>query len=94
MRKHKKNLVYLDFMKEYDMVNREALWQVLRMYDVGGKLLKGIRSMYINSLACVRVKGGENECFKINSSVRGCIMFPWLFNAFDKMPQLWLATAM
>ena len=23
-------------------VNREALWQVLRMHDVGGKLLDGI----------------------------------------------------
>ena len=31
------------------------------MYDVGGKLLDGIKSMYIDSLACVRVKGGESE---------------------------------
>ena len=41
-------------------VNREALWQVLKMYDVGGKLLNGIKSMYVNSLACIRVKGGES----------------------------------
>ena len=34
------------------------------MYGVGGKLLNGIKSIYINSLACVRVKGGESECFK------------------------------
>ena len=40
----------------------EALWQILRMYDVGGKLLNGIKSIYVNSLACVRVKGSENEC--------------------------------
>ena len=31
--------------------------------DVGGKLLNGIRSMYVNSLACIRVKGGESQCF-------------------------------
>ena len=34
--------MYVGFMnkeKTYDKVNREALWQVLRMYDVGGKLL-------------------------------------------------------
>ena len=37
----------------------EALCQVLRMYDLGGKLLNGNKNMYINSLACVRVKGGE-----------------------------------
>ena len=86
MRKHgRKNCrVYVSFMdleKAYDMVNRGALWQVLRIYGVGGKLLDGIKSMYVNSLACVRVKGSERECFRINSGVRqGCIMSPWFFN--------------
>ena len=37
-------------------VNKEAIWQVLRMYDVGGALLNEIMSMYVNSLVCVRVK--------------------------------------
>ena len=71
---------FMNLEKTYD---REALWQVLRMYDVGGKLLNGIKSMYVNSLVCVRVKRGESECFKVNSGVRqGCIMSPWLFNAY------------
>ena len=48
---------FIALEKGYDRVNREALWQVLRIYDVGGKLLNGILSMYIDSLACVRVKG-------------------------------------
>ena len=46
----------MDLEKAYDRVNREALWQVLRMYDVCGKLLNGIKSTYVNSLACVRSK--------------------------------------
>ena len=51
------------------------------MHDVGGKLLNGFKSMYVNSIACVRVKGGESECFRIDSGVRqGCIISPWLFN--------------
>ena len=54
----------------YDRVNREALWQVLKKYDVGGKLLYGIKSVYVKILACVRVKGCESECFNINSGVR------------------------
>ena len=44
----RKNVVYVGFMdleKVYDRVNREALWQVLRMYDVIGKLLNGIKSI-------------------------------------------------
>ena len=36
---------FMNFEKPYDNVNREALWQALRMYDVGGKLVNGIRSM-------------------------------------------------
>ena len=42
----------------------EALCQVLRTYYVGGKLLNSIKSIYVNSLACVRAIGGENEFFK------------------------------
>ena len=39
----------MDLLKAYDMVNRETLWQVLRMYDVGSELFSGIKSMYVNS---------------------------------------------
>ena len=61
----------------------EALWQVLRVYNVGGKLLNSIKSIYVNSLVSVRVKGGERECFRTNSGVtQGCIMSPWLFNVY------------
>ena len=50
------------------------------MYYVDGKLLNENKSTYVNSLACVRVKGGENECFKINSGRRqGCIISLWRF---------------
>ena len=48
---------FMDLDYVYDRVNREALWHMLRMYDVGGKLLNGIKSMYVNSLTYVRVKG-------------------------------------
>ena len=50
---------------------------------MGGKLLGGIESMYVDSLACIRVKGGENERFRIDSGVRqGCITSLWLFNVY------------
>ena len=50
---------------------------------MGGKLLNGIKSMYVSSLTCVKVKGDESECFGIDSGVRqGCIMFPSLFNVY------------
>ena len=46
----KKRRVYVGFMdleKAYGRVNREALWHMLRMYDVGSKLLNEIKSMLI-----------------------------------------------
>ena len=50
---------------------------------MGSKALNGIKSMYVNSLACIRVKGGESECFRINSGVRQrCIISLWLFNVY------------
>ena len=33
---------FIDLEKVYDRINREALWQVLRMYNVGSNLLNGI----------------------------------------------------
>ena len=80
-KKRRVHVGFIDFEKAYDRVNREALWQVLKMYDVGGKLLSTIKSMYVDSSGCVSVKGGESEWFRIDSEVRhGCIMSPWLFN--------------
>ena len=48
-----------------------------------GKLLSGIKSMYVDSSASVRIKVGESERFWIHSGVRqGCIMSPWQFNVY------------
>ena len=48
-----------------------------------GKLLSGIKSIYVDSSAYVRVKAGESEHFRIDSGVRqGCIISPWLFNVY------------
>ena len=52
-------------------------WRVLRIYDVDLKPLNSIMNMCVNSLACVRVKRGESECFRIGRGVRqSCIIFP------------------
>src|SRR5678816_2822718 len=81
-----KNKLYLGFMdlkQAYDTINREPLWQVLVIYSVGGKLLNGIKSMYDDSEACVRINRVESDWFNIKSRVRqGCVMSPWLFNLY------------
>ena len=43
----------------------------------------GIKIIYADSLACVRVKESESERFRIDSGVRqGCITSPWVFNVY------------
>ena len=45
--------------------------------------MSGIKSMYVDSSASVRVKGSEREEFMTYSGVRqGGIMSPWLFNVY------------
>ena len=44
----------------------------------------GIKSMHVDSSACVRVKGGVSERFRIDIGVsQGCIISPWLFNGWS-----------
>ena len=45
-------------------------------YYVDGKLLSVIKSMYVDILACVRVRGGESEWFRIDSGVRQVYYVP------------------
>ena len=76
-------LAFLDLEKAYDRVDRDALWQVLILYGVPGKLLKEVQSFYVDCKACVRIGHEVNEWFSVNAGLRqGCVMSPWLFNLF------------
>ena len=51
--------VFCAFMaleKAYDTIDRHGLWQMLRVYGVGGKLLKEVLSFYVDSWACIGVE--------------------------------------
>ena len=56
---------------------------MLRVYGVGGKLLKPVQSFYVDSRACVRVGNDVSEWFPVNVGLKqGCVMSPWLFNVY------------
>ena len=49
--------VFMDLEKAYDMIDRQGIWQMLRMYGVGGKLLKAVQSFCKeNTHMCMGVK--------------------------------------
>ena len=57
------------------------MWQVLRIYGVGGNLLRAVQSFYNESRACVREESGVSEWFDVNMGPRqGRVMSPLLFN--------------
>ena len=74
---------FMDLEKAYDRVDREAMWQVLRLYGIGGKLLGAVQSFYMESRACVRVGCEVSNWFPVKVGLRqGCVMSPWLFNVY------------
>ena len=59
------------------------MWQMLRVYGVGGKLLKAVQSFYVDCRTFVRVGNDVSEWFPVNVGLRqGCVMSPWLFNVY------------
>ena len=61
----------------------DGMWQMLRVYGVGGKLLKAMQSFYVDSRACVLVGNDVSKWFPVNFGLRhGCVMSPWLFNLY------------
>ena len=74
---------FMDLEKAYDRVDREAMWRMLSIYGVGGKLLSAIKSFYVDSRACVRVGNKVSDSFGVKVGLRqGCVMSPWLFNVY------------
>ena len=74
---------YMDLKKAYYTIDRHGMWQMLRVYGVGGKLLKTVQSFYVDSRACVRVGNDLSEWFPVNVGLRqSCMISPWLFNVY------------
>ena len=61
---------FMDLEEANDRVDRDALCQVLRLYGVGGKLLKAVHSFYVDSRACARIGKEISEWFSVNIGVR------------------------
>ena len=73
----------MDLEQAYDTIGRHGMFQMLRVYGVGGKLLKAEQSFYMHSRACVRVGNDVSEWFPVIFGLRQCcVMSPWLFNVY------------
>jgi hypothetical protein len=60
-----------------------AMWEVLRIYGVGGKILSAIESVYEESMTCVRIGRKLRRKSKVDVGLRQVfLMSPRLFNIF------------
>ena len=76
-------MAFMDLEKASDRVDRVLMWQVMRIYGIGGRVLKGIMSLYDEGRVCVRVANMVSESFVAKMGLRqGCVMSPWFFNVF------------
>ncbi len=51
----------MDLEKAYDRVDREAVWSVLQICGIGGRLMRTVKSFYEGRRASVRVRMGESD---------------------------------
>ena len=60
----------MDLEKANDTIDRHGMWQMLRVYGIGGKLLKAVCRFYVDSRACVPVGNDVSEYFPVNVGLR------------------------
>ena len=75
--------MFIDFKKAFDRVWHEALWATMKTFNISGKLIETIQSLYKNAMSAVLVQGATGEWFHTSVGVRhGCLLSPTLFNIF------------
>jgi hypothetical protein len=84
-------VIFVDMMKCFDSIYRNALW--LKMYKCGiqGKILRIIRNMYQKVKSCVKLCSNYSDYFNYAVGLRqGEVMSPMLFSLFVEDFELFL----
>ena len=72
---------YIDLKAAFDSLDRESLWNILKIIGTPQKIIDIITMLYTSTKSMVRVNGSLTEPFTISSGVRqGCVLAANLFN--------------
>jgi hypothetical protein len=73
-------IVFIDFSKAFDSVDRDALSQIIRLYGVPEELVSPMMSLYNGTKATVRTPDGSTVPFITTSGIlQGDTLAPFLF---------------
>ena len=73
-------LVFIDFQKAFDSIDRNRMLQILEAYGTPLELVEAIKVMYTNTSAVVITPEGVTELFSVNTGVlQGDPLAPFLF---------------
>ena len=79
-------LLFIDFTKAFDTVNREGLWRILVKAGCPGLFVSLISSFYDNRKVSVREGNDKSPSFGVTSGTKqGCVLAPTLFSIFFYM---------
>ena len=94
----KKNIYFcfIDYVKVFDCVDHNQLWNILQEMGIPDHLTCLLRNLYAGQEATVRTRHGTTDWFKIGQGVhQGYILSPCLFNLYAEyiMRNAWLDEA-
>ena len=79
----RKNIYFIDYAKDFDCVDHNKLWKILKEMGIPDHLTCLLRNLYADQEAAVRTGHGTTDWFQIGKRVRqGCILSPCLFNFY------------
>ena len=75
---------FIDLQRAYDIVNREALWEILaKFFDISAKIIRIIEALHENTIGLILTEGLSSEEFPISVGVKqGDVLAPKLFNMY------------
>ena len=78
-------MLFIDFEKAFDQVNRNKLWGIMKQKGIPQHLITAIKSLYVENQIKIETRSNKKEDLvaTINKGVRqGCPLSPSLFNIY------------
>ena len=85
-------IVFIDFRKAFDTVDRTTLWKVLRIFGCPDHFVELVKQFHEGTIGRVTVGNRESDEIRVNHGTKqGCVLAPTLFTLFltTVLLQLW-----